>query len=390
MRQKITLRPMELGDLRFVVGLRNHTYTRHMLHDNNHFSWEQAKRWFLKTSPRWYMVYGDSPKPIGYVRTSTDDCGPGQIMVGMDIVHTQRRRGVALAAYRQLFAMLASDGFNEARLEVISSNLPAISLYRKLGFECHGIRQAALFRGNVWLDSVCMHRPIGRRPLSGVNCKVLVVYLGSRRSPPSTAESMQRMVDRLLSLESTVDPGCPMNTHIVCNYSQSDYAPQDSRRVRQCVKALMSIDGSKTPGGIVEVTFRENLGISFGAYSEAYSRWRGLYDNWMFVEDDCLMPNDGYYARAVERLRDTSVGFVAMVGLSKPHYRHHAAGSVGVAPHEALEDVLRQAPSLPWDPIHGYARGGRWFPEMHVSQAVGELGYAVVKNKHDDVERWSD
>lgn len=52
-----------------------------------------------------------------------------------------RRKGLATCLMREILAEKRSDRFKQAHLEVRISNLPAIRLYRSLGFEAIGIRR---------------------------------------------------------------------------------------------------------------------------------------------------------------------------------------------------------------------------------------------------------
>mgnify|MGYP003565254098 CR=1 FL=1 len=51
-----------------------------------------------------------------------------------------RRKGIATRLLQHCFAVSAAQGANSVHLEVRSSNLPAIGLYLKLGFEVIGKR----------------------------------------------------------------------------------------------------------------------------------------------------------------------------------------------------------------------------------------------------------
>jgi ribosomal protein S18 acetylase RimI-like enzyme len=68
---------------------------------------------------------------------------------GTGIVPEQRRKGVGQALFNFMLPRLRSAGIEQYLLEVLSNNEPAVSLYRRLGFQ--QTRKLAVFRANVAL-----------------------------------------------------------------------------------------------------------------------------------------------------------------------------------------------------------------------------------------------
>lgn len=65
-----------------------------------------------------------------------------------------RRRGIAESILKELFARGEELGVSNYTLEVRASNLPAIRLYEKLGFESEGVRKN--FYSNPVDDAIIM------------------------------------------------------------------------------------------------------------------------------------------------------------------------------------------------------------------------------------------
>ena len=77
--------------------------------------------------------------------------------VGADVVHDLRRKGYGQEMYSYFFEYLFNNqGFNRLGLETLSSNLPAISMYKKLGFKEEGKQKKAIFRNGKFHDLLMM------------------------------------------------------------------------------------------------------------------------------------------------------------------------------------------------------------------------------------------
>lgn len=81
----------------------------------------------------------------------------------VDITLYQRFCGIGIgtALLRELLAAARSAGYEQAELEVVSVNAPAIALYKKLGFEAVGTMPRALKYGDgTYADFLLMVRQL--------------------------------------------------------------------------------------------------------------------------------------------------------------------------------------------------------------------------------------
>ena len=62
-------------------------------------------------------------------------------VMNVAVADTYRRRGIAVALLERLFDVTATDPRRGYTLEVRVSNIGAIALYEKLGFEARGVRR---------------------------------------------------------------------------------------------------------------------------------------------------------------------------------------------------------------------------------------------------------
>ena len=76
--------------------------------------------------------------------------------VGLMVAADQRRRGIGSALMDEALNWARSAGITKVELEVFPHNAPAISLYRKLGFEEEGRRRKRYLIGGHHVDTILM------------------------------------------------------------------------------------------------------------------------------------------------------------------------------------------------------------------------------------------
>lgn len=88
-------------------------------------------------SPNMFLVAELGGTVIGYVIGLLETRGEGHI-VSIGVHPNYRGRGVATALLNEVLSRFKAKGAKSAKLEVRVSNLPAINLYKKLGFRIIG------------------------------------------------------------------------------------------------------------------------------------------------------------------------------------------------------------------------------------------------------------
>ena len=76
--------------------------------------------------------------------------------LGMGVHKGFRRRGIGQRLVDQTIAKAKQQGIERIELEVFASNVPAISLYKKVGFEVEGVKKNARKLEGVYDDLVEM------------------------------------------------------------------------------------------------------------------------------------------------------------------------------------------------------------------------------------------
>ena len=127
----VRIRPLRLADLSAVDAIERRAY--HTPWSRSMFASELAK----SSSICLGAVEGD--QLIGYVINSRYVDAWHVMNVAVDPDY--QRRGIATRLLERLFELTVDDGRRGYTLEVRVSNLDAIRLYEKLGFERRGVRR---------------------------------------------------------------------------------------------------------------------------------------------------------------------------------------------------------------------------------------------------------
>jgi hypothetical protein len=117
----VTLRPLLITDLPFLLEVRNHESTKINLENDSTFTLNECEKWFGNLNSPWYIVEVNTEK-VGYFRTNGDE-------VGCDIHPNYRRKGYAKIAYE-----IYLKDKKYASLWVFNDNF-AKQLYLNLGFK---------------------------------------------------------------------------------------------------------------------------------------------------------------------------------------------------------------------------------------------------------------
>lgn len=144
-----------ISDCRFVCNLRNECAEK-FLHDSSIFTYEQVLEWFTDLHPEYYILWMENER-IGYFRTSNYSEKNRSIYIGLDLHADYRGKGIGFSAYKKFIPFIFSKyNLNKISLEVLSTNISAIALYKKLGFVTEGIKRLDVCKNGIFIDSIMM------------------------------------------------------------------------------------------------------------------------------------------------------------------------------------------------------------------------------------------
>lgn len=121
----ISLIPLKIEDLPFLLEIRNNPSTRENLEDNREFSLKECESWFETTKPDWFIVKNEEGEKVGYFRVKQSD-------IGCDIHPDHRKKGYAKKAFKEYLGEI-----KYATLWVFEDNF-AYEFYQRLGFKENG------------------------------------------------------------------------------------------------------------------------------------------------------------------------------------------------------------------------------------------------------------
>ncbi len=128
--ESLTVRPADESDLSGIAALENECFSE---------PWSENALCESMRAKTQFLVAVQDEQIIGYLGVSII-AGEGYI-TNVAVTEPARRRGVASKLLERLMALCRDEHAGFVSLEVRVSNLPAITLYRKYGFEVVGERR---------------------------------------------------------------------------------------------------------------------------------------------------------------------------------------------------------------------------------------------------------
>lgn len=151
----ISFKLLEETDLEFLNEVRNHCAEEY-LHDSRTFSLNDTLNWFKNTQPQYYIILNQNEK-IGYFRLSNYSTTNRNIYIGADLHPKFWGKKLAYPSYVKFIDYLFNKyNLNKISLEVLSTNIRAYNLYKKLGFVQEGIKRQEVLKQHQFVDSIIM------------------------------------------------------------------------------------------------------------------------------------------------------------------------------------------------------------------------------------------
>jgi len=191
-------------------------------------------------------------------------------------------------------------------------------------------------------------------------CYVINFYFGERRKTIERYNKIDRLYFLRKQIEFLEKYSHNLNKIIfTCNIEKEHY---------KYVSDIFRIVPKYIQGAEVELHFRENYGLSYAAWSDAFDRNEDKYDYFIFNEDDYFFVQnnwDGYLINKFNQYEDC--GFVCPI-IREPHhwndYKKHAGHSTNISSNKVLKEIKNKYGSLP----HGDKK------DYHTNERLGQIG----------------
>ncbi len=159
---------------------------------------------------------------------------------------------------------------------------------------------------------------------------------------------------------------------------------------------IESINNTQIQNGKILTMNRKNIGLSFGAYSDAFKKYRNDYEYFILSEDDLSITENNYPKKSIEIFENSpGIGFLAFVGKSKIA-KHHwndlkitnrkeaytCHGACGLSSALVLGEVFDKYGMLPHNQTNDYL-DGITYGEVALPLAITRLGYRLDDQPKD-------
>lgn len=192
-----------------------------------------------------------------------------------------------------------------------------------------------------------------------------------------------------------VDLGVTSDTIFIFNKSRDRNIYSDSR-YREFVSYMEDQNNTNSYNGKIYFFTRENVGISYGGFSEVFDSLKYRYDYWYFNEDDYVIDTPNRLSSDIKRLADNfePVGYVASSGVCQEYpateYPTHVHFGMGLSSRNVLKLVCANSLTgkLPYfddkrkhDDVSDHERYG----EIPFTNAIYNLGYDLVTTTDEKI-----
>jgi hypothetical protein len=146
-------------------------------------------------------------------------------------------------------------------------------------------------------------------------------------------------------------------------------------------------------GTSVAVYGRENVGMSYGAWSDIFGIYRGTYDHYIFTEDDYFVNQHNFDAYMVNKFESKiNVGYLCLVAINPaPEYPQdpvHAGNSIGITSSKILNEIWDIYGMIPHakrtvDDISKRYEESEQNGQIAQTQAIFKQGYLILDTRED-------
>lgn len=165
-------------------------------------------------------------------------------------------------------------------------------------------------------------------------CYISNFYLGERR-----VESLNQKQDRLLFLKHqiiTLSQYKHNLSKIIFNFNLRE---EDIHYINEIIN-LTPNQIQLTP---VELIFRKNKGMSYGAWSDIFKKYQSEFDYYIFNEDDYFVHDHNFDQYLVDTFNQyENCGYLCAVSYEGDKFPKHAANCFGISSFEALNKVYQK------------------------------------------------
>lgn len=198
-------------------------------------------------------------------------------------------------------------------------------------------------------------------------CYIINFYFGERRKTIDYYSD----VDRLCFVKKQIET---LN-HYKHNLSKIVFNFNIEPEHYNYLNNVLKIIPKKIQSSEIEVNIRENIGMSYGAWSNIFEKYKNEFDYYIFNEDDYFFVEDNFDSILINKFNSyENCGYLCAVVINTP--KPHAGHSTGISSSKVLTEVYNKNKRLPYSDKKSYSNNEI---EGQVAQtyAIVELGYKL-------------
>ncbi len=202
----------------------------------------------------------------------------------------------------------------------------------------------------------------------------------------TTVKDTIKLLNYQLEMENKFPPGIQRDIIIV----NSDVGSLEGNSY------INQLNGKEINDGKIITFSRNNIGLSFGCFSDAFLKFRNDYDFFFFMEDDQITAKKDYLKIGLNKWKKTDkCGFVAFIGLTKipkwwwkkaglnKNNSINAYGGCGLSSTQVLNKIVKKFGFLPHHREGINHEDSIAFGEIALSKTIIDLGYKLTEIKDE-------
>ncbi len=202
----------------------------------------------------------------------------------------------------------------------------------------------------------------------------------------TTTEDTINLLNLQIEIEKKYPPGIKRDLIIV----NSNVGSKEGN------KFIKKLNNRKINQGKIISYTRKNIGMSYGAYSDAFLKFRNKYDFFLFIEDDIITVKKNYLKISYQKfLKTKNCGFVAFIGLSrvKKDWWEKAGlnnlnaisayGGCGLSSKFVLNKIVDKIGYLPHNKKNINQKESIIYGELGLSKVIIDLGFNLTELRNE-------
>jgi hypothetical protein len=206
-------------------------------------------------------------------------------------------------------------------------------------------------------------------------CYVVNFWLGQRRVEVGDYKKnklffLEKQINFLETLENNLDV-------IIFNFN---ITPDHYSYLNN----IFSLVPKKIKNSKVQVNFRENYGMSYGAFSDIFKLYNDKFNYYIFNEDDYIFTQNNWDNYLIKKFEEKqNCGYLSMIVSDNDlRFPKHASHCTGVSSYKILSKLMNKYGELPHSKVTSYS-DNEHKGQISQTNEIYKLGYELYDIRDD-------